>query len=147
MLGVTAIAAARPPNEPMLYAVLALALLAPTPAPVDSVRADTDVREVVLRHTADVRRCYENEGLRRNPDLAGTVEIALTILPTGKVNEATLEGSDMAGPGTHEVVRCIATVARNWRFDRGAYLVQTIVFPFSFRPGRDAPRREITPAA
>ena len=131
----------------MLYAVLALALLAPPPAPVDSVRPETDVREVVLRHTGDVRRCYENEGLRRNPDLAGTVEIALTILPTGKVNEARLEGSDMDGPGTHEVARCIAIVARNWRFDRGAYLVQTIVLPFSFRPGRSERPRELTPAA
>lgn len=100
----------------------------------DTVRADTEIRQVILRHTSDVRRCYEREGLRRNPRLTGQVEIRMTILPTGRVDDVTLAATDMNGRGTTEVVRCIARAARHWRFDRGAYSVETIVLPFSLTP-------------
>ena len=118
---------------------LVLALGAHPPAvPVaiepDTIRADTEIRQVVLRHTSDVRRCYEREGLRRNPALTGVLEIRMTILPTGRVDEVALAATDMDGRGTTEVVRCIARAARHWRFDRGAYSVETIVLPFSLAP-------------
>lgn len=116
---------------------LALALVLGT-TPVsparDTLRADTEIRQVVLRHASDVRRCYEREGLRRNPELSGQIEIQLTILPTGRVNEVSLAGSSINGRGVDEVVRCIASAARHWRFDRGAYPVETIVFPFRLAP-------------
>ncbi len=116
---------------------LALALVLGTapvsPAP-DTLRADTEIRQVVLRHASDVRRCYEREGLRRNPELSGMIEIQMTILPTGRVNEVSLAGSNINGRGVEEVVRCIASAARHWRFDRGAYPVETIVLPFRLAP-------------
>lgn len=106
----------------------------PDTAPADTVRADTEIRQVVLRNAADVRRCYEREGLRRNPELTGLLEIRMTILPTGRVDEVALATNSMRGPGVDEVVRCIASVARHWRFDRGAYPVETIVLPFNLTP-------------
>ena len=112
---------------------------APALAPPDTVRADTEIRQVVLRNSADVRRCYEREGLRRNPELTGLIEIRMTILPTGRVDEVALATSSMRGRGVDEVVRCISSVARHWRFERGAYSVETIVLPFSLTPAA-APR-------
>ena len=118
-----------------LALVLALgAVPAPAPALPDTVRAETEIRQVVLRNAADVRRCYEREGLRRNPELTGLLEIRMTILPTGRVDEVALATSSMRGQGVDEVVRCIANVARHWRFDRGAYHVETIVLPFRLAP-------------
>lgn len=116
---------------------LVLALGAPAasaPALPDTVRAETEIRQVVLRNASDVRRCYEREGLRRNPELTGLIEIRMTILPTGRVDEVVLATSSMRGQGVDEVVRCIASVARHWRFDRGAYPVETIVLPFRLAP-------------
>ena len=115
-------------------------LLGPGPAARDTIRADTEIRQVVLRNAADVRRCYEREGLRRNPDLNGLIEIRMTILPTGRVDDVALATSSMSGRGVDEVVRCIAKVARHWRFERGAYSVETVVLPFTLTPAAAEPR-------
>ena len=127
-----------------LALVLALGSTPPAGAAVlalpDTIRADTEIRQVVLRNAADVRRCYEREGLRRNPELTGLIEIRMTILPTGRVDEVALATSSMSGRGVDEVVRCIASVARHWRFERGAYSVETIVLPFSLTPAAAEPR-------
>lgn len=129
------------PMTPALLLAVALAVTNPAPAqPVaDSVRTDVEVRTTVLRHATDVRRCYQDEGLRRNPSLAGQVELELTILPTGHVDEASVPATSLAGPGQKEVTVCIATRARNWRFQRGPYAVETVVFPFVLSP-EDAAR-------
>src|SRR5687768_12083091 len=113
---------------------------APALAAPDTIRAETEIRQVVLRNSADVRRCYEREGLRRNPELTGSIEIRMTILPTGRVDEVALARSSMSGRGVDEVVRCIASVARHWRFERGAYSVETIVLPFTLTPAAAEPR-------
>ena len=129
--------------------LIALALLAPLPAAgsapatldsipaSDSVRREVEVRETVLRHAPDVRRCYQDEGLRRNPELTGKIDLELTILPTGTVDSVNIAAS-FAGPGEHEVTTCVASRARNWRFDRGPYAVETVVFPFVFTPDERA---------
>jgi outer membrane biosynthesis protein TonB len=100
----------------------------------DSVRAETEVRETVIRHASDVRRCYTDEGLRRNPTLSGAVELEITILPTGTVDAAAVATTSLNGLGQHEVAGCLTTAARNWRFERGPYAVETVVFPFVFSP-------------
>jgi outer membrane biosynthesis protein TonB len=119
----------------LIALVLAARSAAPT-GPVtaaDSIRREVEVRATVLRHAPDVKRCYQDEGLRRNPALKGKIEVELTILPTGTVDSVNVATS-LAGPGQHEVSSCVATRARNWRFDRGPYAVETIVFPFVFSP-------------
>jgi len=117
--------------------LIALALLGPvkrdsTVAP-DSLRREVEVRATVLRHAPDVRRCYQDEGLRRNPALSGKIDLELTILPTGTVDSVSV-ATNFAGPGEREVTTCVASRARNWRFDRGPYAVETVVFPFVFTP-------------
>lgn len=105
----------------------------------DSVRSDRDVRLAALRHVADVKRCYEREGLTRDPRLTGTLDVTVTVLATGVVSDASVASDDMRGPGGREVAKCLTAAIRNWRFDRGPYVVETIVFPFRFSPTAAAP--------
>lgn len=113
---------------------LILTVAASGPAPTDSTRADHEIRLVALRHVADVRRCYEREGLTRDPGLTGTLDVTVTVLATGVVSEVAVTAEDMRGVGARDVAVCLTTVIRNWRFDRGPYAVETIVFPFDFKP-------------
>jgi hypothetical protein len=127
-----------------MLAALAFALaLASSPdrLAADSVRSDRDIRLAALRHVADVKRCYEHEGLARNPALSGTLDVTVTVLATGVVRDASIATHDMRGFGAREVANCLTTVIRNWRFDRGPYAVETIVFPFRFSPiSTESPR-------
>ena len=130
----------------MTHAVLlAIALtLANSKQRADSVRAETEIRETVIRHASDVRRCYTDEGLRRNPTLSGAVELEITILPTGTVDAAAVAATSLIGLGEREVTGCLTTAARNWRFDRGPYAVETIVFPFVFSPDQARALERVT---
>ena len=112
---------------------LAFAALAGTGSS-DSLRTDRDVRLTALRNARSVTRCYVDEGLRRRPELEGVVEVALTVEPTGVVSEVQVSSATLDGPGAREVAACIATIARQWRFERGPYDVEVIVFPFVLRP-------------
>ena len=117
----------------LAQAALFLSLVAPSNR-ADSVRTDRDIRLAALRHVSDVRRCYEHEGLTRDPGLTGTLDITITILATGTVRDAAVSSSAMQGLGAREVTACLTTAIRNWRFERGPYVTETIVFPFRFAP-------------
>jgi len=118
----------------MLHAVLLAALLSTPPRPAaDSVRSDDDVRMVALRHATEIRQCYESHGLKVNPSLGGTLEVELLVLPTGRVDSAAVSRSQLAGPGKQEVEACVVSAVRNWRFDRGNYVLESIVYPFQLR--------------
>lgn len=107
--------------------------LAASVAGSDSVRADRDVRLTALRNARSIHRCYVDEGLRRQPALEGVIEVELTIEATGIVSEAKVSSATLTGPGSREVAACIATLARQWRFDRGPYDTEIVVFPFVLR--------------
>jgi hypothetical protein len=131
------------PADVLAHAALLLSLVAPA-HPADSVRTDRDVRLTALRHVADVRRCYEREGLTRDPGLTGTLDITVTVLATGTVRDAVVSSSAMHGLGAREVAACLTTAIRNWRFDRGPYVVESIVFPFRFAPTLASPDRLVS---
>ena len=113
---------------------LVLSLLSAAPnapaAPADSIRSDANIRAAALRHAPDVRKCYETEGLGRNPALNGSVEITVTILPTGAVSEVDVKPQGLTGAGAVEVARCLATTARRWTFDRGPYVIELVILPY-----------------
>ena len=113
-----------------LALVLSLVVLPPSATQPDSIRSDADIRSAVIRHAPAVRKCYEVEGLGRNPSLAGSVEITVTILPTGSVTDVQVSTAKFRGVGDKEVAGCLAGVARSWKFDRGPYVVETIILPF-----------------
>jgi hypothetical protein len=101
------------------------------PQQADSLRPDTDVRLVALRHAAEIQRCYETEGLRVNPGLGGIVEVEVTVTPSGHVEDAEVSASALSGAGQREVESCITTSVRNWRFEKGPFAIETIVYPFN----------------
>ena len=113
-----------------LALVLSLVALPQGGVQPDSIRSDADIRSAVMRHAPAVRKCYEVEGLGRNPSLAGSVEITVTILPTGAVTDVEVSTDKFKGVGEKEVAGCLAGIARSWRFDRGPYIVETIILPF-----------------
>ncbi len=108
-----------------------LAALALGAAPADSVRPDADVREVALHHATEIQQCYETNGLRVNPSLSGTIEVEATVLPTGRVDSVVVSASNLRGAGRAEVESCITMVVRNWRYDRGPFGTEIVVYPFS----------------
>jgi hypothetical protein len=101
------------------------------PQQPDSVRPDEDVRLVALRHAAEIQHCYETEGLRVNPGLGGMIEVEVTVGPSGRVQDAEVSASNLSGAGHQEVETCITSSVRNWRFERGPYATETIVYPFN----------------
>ena len=133
-------------SAPAMLAPLALILSLATPihrSAADSVRSDRDIRLAALRHVADVKRCYEREGLSRDPGLTGTLDVTVTVLATGAVSDAAVASEDLRGLGAREVATCLMAAIRNWRFERGPFVVETIVFPFRFTPMPADPRRSV----
>ncbi len=79
-------------------------------AEVDSSEVDPDkLRAFVKPRLGLVKACYEN-ALKRNPALRGKVRIRFTILPTGGLQDVTVEGIDAP-----DVIACIANNVRAWR--------------------------------
>ena len=84
-----------------------------------------------LRHAIEIQRCYETQGLRLNAALGGMIEVEVTVLPSGRVQSASVASSALQGLGRDEVEACITTVVKNWRFEKGPFATETIVYPFN----------------
>ena len=94
------------------------------------------IRRIVRAHVNEVRHCY-NQGLSRDPSLAGRVAIELSITGTGKVGAAVVKETSLADA---EVGDCIATAVARWTFPEPKDGANTIVtYPFVLSPGGDAP--------
>jgi hypothetical protein len=76
-----------------------------------------------------IRRCFE-EGLRRNPDLAGAVVISFLIGRSGAVLDAQDAGSTLPD---REVIACVVRVIRSVEFPPPALLVR-VTYPIQFAP-------------
>ena len=114
--------------------ILSIALasrMSVVPQQPDSLRPDMDVRLVALRHSGEIQRCYETEGLRVNPGLGGMIEVELTVAPSGRVQDAAISASALSGAGRQEVESCITSTVKNWRFEKGPFQIETIVYPFN----------------
>ena len=73
----------------------------------------------------------DTEGLRVNPGLGGMIEVEVTVAPSGRVEGAAVSASALSGIGHQEVETCITTSVRNWRFEKGPFATETIVYPFN----------------
>jgi hypothetical protein len=93
------------------------------------------IRRVIRQHINEVRFCYE-KSLSANPDLAGRVNIAFVISPTGAVMSSKVAKGTTLGSGTVET--CIAKAVRRWTFpspeDGGVVMV---TYPFMLKPASD----------
>jgi hypothetical protein len=70
------------------------------------------IRRIIQRHINEVRFCYEQE-LNSRPDLQGRVSVKFIISPTGAVQTAAVDQSDL---GNAKVEQCIAGAVRRWTF-------------------------------
>ncbi len=88
------------------------------------------VQRVVRQSYGRYRRCYE-QGLARNPSLAGRVAVAFVIGPGGAVESASPKGSDLPDA---EVVGCVVGSFRGLDFPSPEYGRVTVVYPILFAP-------------
>jgi hypothetical protein len=90
------------------------------------------IRRIVRAHINEVRGCY-NQGLARDPSLAGRVLIQFAIGALGKVTHSLVAESDLPDP---KVGKCIAEAVKRWSFPKseggGVVLVN---YPFVLSPG------------
>jgi Ca-activated chloride channel family protein len=113
----------------------------PTPlvrmtAPSVSGRLPPEVVQRILRQSfGRFRRCYEN-GLRRDPTLAGRVSVHFIIQANGEVSAASNAGSSLADNG---VVSCIVRGVQGLSFPAPEGGPATVTFPLTFAPEGGTP--------
>lgn len=110
----------------------------PTPAPPSTgAPADPDqeledrVRSVIVAQRPGFRVCYE-QGLARDPTLAGRVVLMVEVDQTGRAARV-LEGR-REGTFTDDEVKCFARVLRAAHYHDGAGRPVRIQVPLSFAP-------------
>ncbi|MCC7070448.1 MAG: AgmX/PglI C-terminal domain-containing protein [Deltaproteobacteria bacterium] len=85
------------------------------------------ILKVINANVGQIQGCYER-GLRDDPSIAGRVQVAWTIAPTGEVTGTRVQTSTLGAP---TVERCILDKIELWRFPASKGRSQ-VVFPFSF---------------
>ncbi|MCB9540145.1 MAG: AgmX/PglI C-terminal domain-containing protein [Myxococcales bacterium] len=90
-------------------------------------RSREAIQAAFRRHTASFRRCYD-EGLKRNPALAGKVNLAVTIAPSGDPTDVTAASETL---GDAAVIECLLGVGRSMRFRAAAGATQ-VNYPLIF---------------
>lgn len=90
------------------------------------------VRRIVRAHINEVRHCYD-QGLARNPKLAGRIAISFTINADGSVTASDVAETSLADASVGE---CIRKAAKRWEFPKpeGGGTVQ-VSYPFNLDPG------------
>lgn len=92
----------------------------------------SEVGQAARAHVPQLERCYHQEGLSRNPALAGLVRLAMTV-EGGRITSARIVDRTWAGVGAAETEGCLVRTARGWRL--GTSDAQ-IVLPLSFTSPR-----------
>jgi hypothetical protein len=121
-----------------LFLLLSLSVIAPsigeaqkrsTPAPGPR-RADTvavalaaedtvaaaEVDRVVRGHQSEMQFCFEQSGLKTDPELSGTFGMVLTIDSVGGVARVDATHREWTGPDGAAVELCVMERARTWKF-------------------------------
>jgi hypothetical protein len=92
----------------------------------------SEVGQTARAHVPQLERCYHQEGLSRNAELAGLVRLAMTI-EGGRVIAAQIVDRTWTGAGVAEAEACLVRVARGWRLGGSD---ARIVLPLSFTSPR-----------
>ena len=105
-----------------------------TLTPADSGRSTDELRAASQRVAPAVRSCYEREGLRADPELAGTLDVSVTIVPQGNVRDVKVDTLEVRGVGMREVASCVALLFSRWHFSSGSYGLEETTFTFRLAP-------------
>jgi len=101
----TLVAPTRPPGD-----TVALAL-----ATYDSAAAG-QVEMVVRARHREVQFCFEESGLKTDPELAGVFAMVLTLDTLGTVSRVDASHREWSGPDGTAVEECVMQRARTWKF-------------------------------
>lgn len=77
-----------------------------------------------------LRFCYDEFGRRENPQLAGTVAVAVTVQASGDVRSVEVTSRSWKGRETSKVEECICSRIRSWKFPE--YEGGEGTYPFTF---------------
>jgi len=85
------------------------------------------IRRIVRAHINEVRMCY-NQGLVKDPKLAGKVSVQFTIGASGSVTKSTVIDNTVSD---EKVATCIAKAVKRWTFPKpeGGGVVE-VTYPF-----------------
>lgn len=86
----------------------------------------------VRSRESQLRFCYVEYGLKQNPSLAGTVNVAITLTGSGNVTGVDITSRTWGGSGASEAESCIRSKIRGWKFPSSAAGGGTYSFPFNF---------------
>ena len=90
------------------------------------------IQTVVRSHFEELQTCYEST-LASNNELAGIVELELTISRDGSIEKGRLLKD---GIGSAELNLCLVKKMVDWKFPAHTDESVTIEFPFAFSPKR-----------
>lgn len=94
-----------------------------------------DLGSFVRSRQRELQFCYQEHGLKVNPSLAGTINVAIGIAGSGQVTSATVNRRTWSGAGVSAVESCVVSKIRGWRFPRSDAGAGTYSFPFNFTRG------------
>lgn len=96
---------------------------------VGGARRNTDELGTFVRsRESQLRFCYNEYGLKSNPNLAGSITTAITLTSSGNVTNVSISDRSWSGAGASEAESCIRSKIRSWRFPSG----QEGTYGFSF---------------
>jgi hypothetical protein len=85
----------------------------------------------VRSHESQLQFCYQEYGLKVNPNLAGSITLSLTMTGSGAVTNAAVSSRTWSGPGSDAAESCILQRARQWHFP-ASQAGGTFEFTFNF---------------
>jgi hypothetical protein len=91
-----------------------------------------DLGDYVRGRNSQLQFCYSEYGLKVNPQLAGSVAVAVTLTSEGSVTGVDITKHTWSGPGAAEAESCIKQRISGWKFPSSEHGGGTYSFSFSF---------------
>ena len=92
----------------------------------------SDLGDYVRGRNSQLQFCYSEYGLKVNPQLAGSVAVAVTLTSEGAVTGVDITKHTWSGPGAAEAESCIKQRISGWKFPSSERGGGTYSFSFSF---------------
>ena len=91
-----------------------------------------DLGAFVRNRNRELQFCYEEHGLKANPNLGGTIHVSIGIRGNGSVTSASVNRRTWSGAGASAVESCVLGKIRAWRFPSSDAGDGVYSFPFNF---------------
>ena len=91
-----------------------------------------DLGAFVRNRNRELQFCYEEHGLKVNPNLGGTIHVSIGIAGSGSVTSASVNRRTWSGAGASAVESCVLGKIRAWRFPSSSAGDGVYSFPFNF---------------